>query len=245
MVRVTKRPGVRRRKVMKKSPPKTAMVVAKKALRIAKNNVEESKYYDTYITAFANYNPTTAATGGLVSLSNVPKDTTGIENSYTRNDEEIKITSLQLRGILVQDSANYPTNNIRIIIIIDYDNAFASVNDLLQFLPAAAPTADATCIYAPYKYENFVLAKKCKVLYDKCFPNALSTGNAVPAAVSYRTMPIKIHKTINIKSSWFPYPSTVTKKNEIKAFFLADLPFASKGLGLSFSGTSRIYFKEN
>lgn len=221
---------------MKKAKP-TAMKVAKRALNIAKQNVEESKYFDVPFDQFANYTPTTAANGGLLSLSDIPKNA-GAPSASTRESDEVRLMSLQIRAQIEFDPANYPFNMIRLIVIRDINNTISSVGDLLE-----VPTSLYT-INSPYKYSNTVLKRNFQVLYDKTFDSPVKNGNSVPTVSQIVRHAIHIKRQLNLKASWVPGTAFVLK-NEIKMFVIGDVPFASKGAGFSCFGYSRIYFKEN
>jgi len=226
----------RRVQRVKKQKP-TAMTVAKKALRVAKQNVDETKYHDVPFDEYANYTVTTAANGGLRSLSEIPANA-GAPSPTTREGDEVRLMSLQVRGQVEWDPTNYTFNLIRVIVIRDFNNAISTVASLLEV------GSSALTINSPYNYTNMVLKRNFQVLYDRTFDSPMKNGNSIPAGNPFIRHNIHFKKQLNVKSSFDPV-SAVIMKNEIKMFVIGDVPFASKGGGLSFYGYSRLYFKEN
>lgn len=227
-----------RRRATKVKSNKTAMGIAKQALKLAKQNVSELKYHDVPFDQYANYDPTTAANGGLQSLSLVPANA-GAPSATTREGDEIRLVSLQVRAQVEYDYANYPYNVIRVIIIQDYTNFISNIGELLEV------GSGVLSVNSPYNYLYHTLNRKFKVLYDQRFDSPIKNGNAVPAASTLTRHNIQITKNLkNIKNKYDPVSATAVT-NEIKMFVIGDVAFAFKGGGLSVYGYSRLLFRED
>lgn len=140
----------------KRQRKNTSMVVAKKALRLAKQNAPEKKYHDAHKTS-----TNVSLTGALqLDMTAIPQG----DDHNDRNGDSIKLQRLHINYRMYGNTANN-SSSIRLIVIRMLEQQAGTLPSVSNVLDTTAPTW-----LANYNDDNHnPNFKTFKVLHDKSY----------------------------------------------------------------------------
>jgi len=227
---------------------KRIIKVEQKVTALAKQS--EVKHRDVFVNNVAADD--VPGTTQMILLNGIPQGTT-VDGNTVRTGDQVRLTSLQIRGTWDLNQNTNVGSILRMIIFWDHQakGAAATVDEVLD----AATITDYE--YAPYEFEN---VKYIKVIYDKTtyvHPMVQATQsdtNETPPTDNTITTtlfgsvrhPFKIYKKLN-KQIYMGLAAagdiTAIAGPSLYCLFLSSTPVGSNPPNITFG--ARVYFKDS